>query len=80
MGNVSEDMLRTIEMTRAWTQNYAVCAALVKNAKTPLAISMQLLPRLNEREVKLLMTDRNVPEGLRITARKIVQTSQERKQ
>jgi hypothetical protein len=80
MGNVSEDVLRTIGMTRAWTQNYSVCSALIRNAKTPLAISMSLLPRLNERDVKILMTDRNVPEGLRIAARKMVQNSEARKQ
>jgi hypothetical protein len=80
MGNVSEDVLRTIGMTRAWTQNYTVCSALIRNAKTPLAISMQLLPRMNDRDVKILVTDRNVPEGLRIAARKMVQTTESRKQ
>jgi hypothetical protein len=79
MGNVSEDVLRTIGMSRAWTQNYCVCSALIRNAKTPLAISMSLLPRLNEREVKFLVNDRNVPEGLRLAARKIVQTAESRK-
>jgi hypothetical protein len=80
MGNVSEDVLRTIGMSRAWTQNYCVCAALVRNAKTPLAISMSLLPRLNDRDVKVLVTDRNVPEGLRLAARKVVQNQEARKQ
>jgi hypothetical protein len=80
MGNVSEDVLRTIGMTRAWTQNYCVCSALIRNAKTPLAISMSLLPRMNERDVKILVTDRNVPEGLRIAARKMMQSSDARKQ
>jgi hypothetical protein len=80
MGNVSEDVLRTIGMTRAWTQNYCVCSALIRNAKTPLAISMSLLPRMNERDVKILSSDRNVPEGLRIAARKMLQNAAERKQ
>ncbi len=80
MGNVSEDVLRTIGMSRAWTQNYCVCAALIRNAKTPLAISMSLLPRLNDRDIKILVTDRNVPEGLRLAARKAVQNQEARKQ
>jgi hypothetical protein len=80
MGNVSEDVLRTIGMTRAWTQSYCVSSALIRNAKTPLAISMTLLPRMNDRDVKLLVTDRNVPEGLRIAARKMMQNSEARKQ
>jgi len=79
MGNVSEDVLRTIGMSRAWTQSYTICAALVKNAKTPLAISMPLLTRLNDRDVKHLVADRNVPEGLRLAARKLVQNAEARK-
>lgn len=74
MGSVSEDVLRTIGQTRAWTKSYNVVLALVKNSKTPLALSMVLLNRLNESDVKRLSTDRNVPEPLRIAARrKIVQ-------
>ncbi len=80
MGNVSEDVLRTIGMTRAWTQNYSVSTALIRNAKTPLAISMALLPRMNDRDVKILMTDRNIPEGLRLAARKIIANAESRKQ
>ena len=38
MGNVSEDILRTIAMTRAWTKSYGVSLSLVKNSKTPVAI------------------------------------------
>jgi hypothetical protein len=70
MGNVSEDILRTIAMSRAWTKSYTVVLALVKNAKTPVAISMNLMQRLNPADVKKLSTDRNVPEALRVAARK----------
>ena len=72
MGNVSEDVLRVIASNRTWTKNYGVVLGLAKNAKTPAAISMQLLHRLNERDTKALSTDRNVPEVLRLAARKIV--------
>ncbi len=72
MGNVSEDVLRVIATNRAWTKNYGVVLGLAKNAKTPPAISMQLLHRLNERDTKALSTDRNIPEVLRLAARKIV--------
>lgn len=70
MGNVSEDILRTIATTRAWTKNYSVALSLVKNAKTPVALSMNLMQRLTESDVKKLSTDRNVPEALRLAARK----------
>ena len=70
MGNVSEEILRTIEMSRAWTKSYTVVLALVKNSKTPVAITMNLMQRLNPADVKKLSTDRNVPEALRQAARK----------
>lgn len=70
MGSVSEDVLRTIAQSRAWTKNYDVVSALVKNAKTPLAMSINLLNRLSEKDLKGLSTNRNIPETLRIAARK----------
>lgn len=72
MGSVSEEILRTIAMSRAWTKNYATLLALCKNAKTPVALSMNMMARLNEADVKRLSTDRNVPEALRVAARKRV--------
>ena len=70
MGNVSEDILRTIANTRAWTKAYGVVLSLVKNAKTPVALSFNLMLRLTESDVKKISTDRNVPEALRRGARK----------
>jgi hypothetical protein len=70
MANVSEEILRIIGHTRAWLKKYTIVSALAKNPKTPLGVSLTLLPRLLEREVKALSTDRNVPETLRISARK----------
>jgi hypothetical protein len=70
MGNVSEEVLRIIAGTRAWAKNYQVTLALVKNPKTPAAISMNLLSRLVESDIRKISTDRNVPDVLRMTARK----------
>jgi hypothetical protein len=72
MGNVSEDVLRTIGSTRAWVKNYNILLGLIKNAKTPLALSLNFLNRLNDRDLRGLSLDRNVPEPLRIAARKKV--------
>ena len=75
MGNVSEDILRTIGNTRAWIKSYAVTLSLVKNSKTPVAMSMTLMQRLTESDVKRLTTDRNVPEALRLSAKKRLSSS-----
>jgi hypothetical protein len=69
MATVSDEILRIIANTRAWMKRYGVMAALVKNPKTPVAISMNLLARLNDKDLRAISADRNVPEVLRITAR-----------
>ncbi len=70
MGAVSEDVLRMIAHKRVWMKNYKILLRLCKNPKTPLAISMNLLQRLMEKDCAQLGSDRNVPEALRIAARK----------
>ena len=72
MANVAEEVLRVIGTNRTWLKNYGVTLGLVKNPKTPPAISMQLLQRINERDMKMLAVDRNVPEALRLAARKYI--------
>ena len=75
MTNVSSDILRAIGQTRAWMKNYSILASLVKNPKTPVASSLTLMHRLNDRDARNLSIDRNVPEPLRIAARKKVAES-----
>lgn len=70
MTNVSDEILRIIGNNRAWTKNYGVVLGLVKNPKTPLAMSLNMMNRLNDRDVAQLSVDRNVPEPLRVAARK----------
>lgn len=70
MANVSEDVLRIIGSNRSWMKNYGVVVGLTKNPKTPLALSLNNMNRLNDRDLQMLSMDRNVPEPLRIAARK----------
>jgi hypothetical protein len=71
MANVAEEVLRTIAMNRTWTKNYGVVAGLARNPKTPPAISLHLLQRLHERDLKMLTIDRNVPVAVRLAARRL---------
>jgi hypothetical protein len=75
MQNVSEDVLRIIGANRAWLKSYGVVLALTKNPKTPLSMSMNLMARLTTKDLQKLAVDRNVPEALRISARKKVVAS-----
>jgi hypothetical protein len=72
MASVSEDVLRTIGSNRSWMKNYGVVVGLTRNPKTPLAMSLNLMARLTDRDLGMLSVDRNVPETLRIAARKKV--------
>jgi len=74
MTSISEEILRIISNNRNWVKNYTVVSALARNPKTPLAVSMNLLSRLNERDLRTLSTNRNVPEVLRTTARRKIVT------
>ena len=72
MGNVSEDVMRIIGQNRAWTKNYGIILGLCRHPKTPPAIAMSFVQRLNERDLKALTTDRNAKEGLRLLAKKML--------
>jgi len=72
MGNVSEDVLRIIGQNRGWVKNYGIAMGLCKHPKTPPAISMHLVHRLNEKDLKMLAMDRNAKEGLRMLAKKLL--------
>lgn len=70
MTNVSEDVLRVVGTSRVWTKSYSVVASLTRNAKTPIGVALTLLNRLTERDLKMLSSDRNIPEPVRLAARK----------
>lgn len=80
MSNVSDEVLRLLGTNRVWIKSYGVVAALTRNSKTPIAVAMMLVHRLTERDVKMLSTDRNVPEPVRLAARKIYTSGAARRQ
>jgi hypothetical protein len=69
VASISDEILRIIANNRAWTKRYSIIVALARNPKTPVAISMNLLARLTDKDLRAISADRNVPEVLRITAR-----------
>jgi hypothetical protein len=79
MASMSEDVLRVIGTTRAWIKNYMIVRALTSNPKTPIAISMGMVNRLLEKDVKALASDRNIAEPVKALARKMMQAGQSRK-
>jgi hypothetical protein len=76
MRGVSSEILRTIAGNKDWTKRYGVIANLVKNPRSPLPIALNLIPRLNPRDLKTISVDRNVPEAIRKHALKFVRGPQ----
>lgn len=70
MTNVSDEILRIVGNTRAWMKSYRIMSALTRNPKTPQALALNLLSRLQEKDVKMIVTDRNIPDAVRTAARR----------
>ncbi|MGA8142740.1 MAG: hypothetical protein WB987_02495 [Candidatus Acidiferrales bacterium] len=71
MTNLSDEVFRVISLTRKFMKSYVIMKNLVSNPKTPLDISLHLLPRLSATDLKLLSTNKNIPDTLRSIALKL---------
>jgi hypothetical protein len=66
---VSSDVLRHVYSTRGYLKIYAIKMALVKNPKVPLPTALKFLQTLQERDIKELCRDRNVPQTIQAQAK-----------
>jgi len=73
--SVMEDALRVITKNREWMKNYSVQLALTNNPKTPVPITIKLVPYLKKKDIQMLEKNKNVPEAVRATARKFAKAS-----
>ena len=71
MSSLTDEILRLIATNRNFRKNYVVVRNLLSNAKTPLDVSLNMLPMLNPMDLKKITTSKNVPETLRTTAIKL---------
>src|SRR5262249_50251588 len=79
MKNVSDQVLREIGRNKEWVKRYSVLSNLVRNPRTPIAISMTLVSRLNPRDMKSVSVDKNVSEAIRKQALKFVKGPEEKR-
>jgi hypothetical protein len=70
MRNVSDEILRNVGVNREWSQNYTVVINLVRNPRTPPTVSTNFVARLNNKDLKAIGGDRNVPEIIRKMAKR----------
>jgi hypothetical protein len=74
MANLTDEILRLIAGNRNFRKNYVVVRNLVNNPKTPLDVTLHMLPVLNAGDLKKLAMNKNVPETLRTSAVKLQRT------
>jgi hypothetical protein len=66
---VNSDVLRYIYSNREFTRTYVVKATLVKNPKVPLPFALKMMFTLQEKDIKELARDRNVPQTIQSQAK-----------
>jgi hypothetical protein len=69
----SDDIMRVITGTRDWTRQHTIRVALIKNPKVPLAMAMRFMLTMRESEIRDLSTNKNVPTGVRLHAKKMME-------
>lgn len=74
MRTVPEEILRQIASNRHWAKLYPIIHNLVRNPRTPIAISMNLLPRLHVKDLEALGKNRNIPDAIRTQAFRLSKT------
>jgi hypothetical protein len=65
MRTVSEDILRQIAISRQWSRNYQVVHSLAKNPRSPIANVLNILSRLQLRDLSALSKNKNVSDAIR---------------
>lgn len=76
MRNVAEEVLRSLATKRTFVRHYAVVRALVNNPRTPSDAVLPLLGRLQNRDLRALAVNRNVPDAVRHTAARMFHARQ----
>ena len=74
MSSLTDEILRLIANNRNFRKNYTVVRNLINNPKSPLDVTLHMLPILNAVDLKRLTGNKNVPETLRTTAAKLQRT------
>ena len=70
--NVTDEILRMIAKNKEWIGKRKIKVALVNNPKTPLDVSLKILRDLRERELSLLVKNKEIPTTLNRRARQLL--------
>ena len=70
--SISDEALRKINKKREWMKNYSIRSALVTNPKTPTSLAIQLVSDMKTKDLVMLEKNKNVAEGVRVTAKRLL--------
>ncbi len=73
MRSITEDILRQIASSRQWARSYSVVHNLARNPRTPIANVMNILSRLQLKDLNALAKNRNVSDAVRRQALRLSQ-------
>ncbi len=59
------DLVSKIANSRDWTRNYTIILSLIQNPKTPINRALGFIKQLHERDLKLVMLDKNINPVIR---------------
>jgi hypothetical protein len=69
---VNSDVLRYIYSNREFLRTYAIKISLVKNPKVPLPTALKMMYTLQDKDIKELARDRNVPQTIQAQAKALI--------
>ena len=75
---VNADVLRYVYSSREFLKTYAIKIAIVKNPKVPLPTALKLLLTLQEKDIKELARDRNVPQTIQSQAKSFLMKKEQK--
>ncbi len=73
MRSIPEDILRQIANDRQWSRSYAIVHNLARNPRTPIANILNILSRLQLRDLNALSKNKNVSDAVRRQALRLSQ-------
>lgn len=78
MRSVSDEVLRDIGRNREWSGSYAVIQALINNPRAPQGVTLNFVPRLQNQHLKRVASNHDIPELIRRTAKRTLETRTQR--
>ncbi|HPR64355.1 MAG TPA: hypothetical protein PK014_09060 [Thermoanaerobaculia bacterium] len=71
MRDVPAEVMRLISQRREWMRKYPIVRQVIYNPHTPVGVSLGLLPRMNDKDLKDLTSEKDVPDPVRQAAKRL---------